>query len=234
MKTRIFLLVLLILSLFLIAGIPRFFSLDAHWSSDETRWLHRSADFMSAVKQGRFNETLIAYHPGVTTMWIAGLRTFFAEPAIDVLNLARARWFIGIIIWAGIGIACLLLYRLFGKWTALTSFACLAYSPLFLAQTRRAHTDALATLFILLTMLLFLLYAQDRQNRRYLILSGIAFGLAVLSKSYAVILLLWMPICLFFFRDQKKHAGGFLTYVAEGLCFLNCAAITTIISWPIF
>ena len=234
MKTRIFLLLLLLFSLFVIAGIPRFLSLDAHWSSDEVRWLNRSADFMSAVKQGRFNETLIAYHPGVTTMWIAGLRTFFAEPAIDVLNLASTRLFIGIIIWAGIGIACLLLYRLFGKWTALTSFACLAYSPLFLAQTRRAHTDALATLFILLTVLLFLLYAQDRQNSRYLILSGVVFGLAVLSKSYAVILLLWMPICLFFFRDQKKHAGVFLAYVAEGLCFLNCAAITTIISWPIF
>ncbi len=136
MKTRIFLLVLLILSFFVTAGIPRFLSLDAHWSSDEARWLNRSADFMSAVKQGRFAETLIAYHPGVTTMWIAGLRTFFTEPGVDVLNLARARWFIGIIIWAGIEIACLLLYRLFGKWIALTNFAYLAYSPLFLAQTR--------------------------------------------------------------------------------------------------
>ncbi len=234
MKTRIFLLALLIFSLFFLAGIPRFLSLDAHWSSDETRWLNRSADFMSAVKQGRFAETLIAYHPGVTTMWIAGIRTFFTEPAIDVLNLARARLFIGIIIWAGIGTACLLLHRLFGKWIALASFACLAYSPLFLAQTRRAHTDALATIFILLTVLLFLRYAQNRQNRRYLVLSGIAFGLAVLSKSYAVILLLWIPICLFFFRNQKKHTEGLLTYAAEGLCFLNCAAITTIVSWPIF
>ena len=234
MKTHIFLLVLLLLSLFVIAGIPRFLSLDAHWSSDEVRWLNRSADFMSAVKQGRFNETLIAYHPGVTTMWIAGLRTFFTEPSVDVLNLARARLFISIIIWVGIGIACFLLHRLFGKWTALTSFACLAYSPLFLAQTRRAHTDALATLFILLTVLLFLLYAQNRQNRRYLILSGAAFGLAVLSKSYAVILLLWIPICLFFFRNEKNHAGGLLTYIAEGLCFFNCAAITIILGWPIF
>ena len=149
-------------------------------------------------------------------------------------STSRARLFIGIIIWAGIGIACLLLHRLFGKWIALASFACLAYSPLFLAQTRRAHTDGLATLFILLTVLLFLLYSQNRQNRRYLILSGVAFGLAVLSKSYAVILLLWIPICFFFFRNQKKQTGGLLTYIAEGLCFLNCAAITIILCWPIF
>lgn len=53
---------------------------------------------MSAVKQGEFSETLIAHHPGVTTMWTAGLRTFSMAPRVDVPNLARAWWFIGIVI----------------------------------------------------------------------------------------------------------------------------------------
>ena len=108
--------------LFFIIGVPRFFSLDAHWSSDEARWLHRSAQFMSAIKKGQFSDTLIAYHPGVTTMWIAGLRSFFTEPDVNTENLARARWFIGIMVWTSIGVACLLLYQLFGQWVALTSF----------------------------------------------------------------------------------------------------------------
>lgn len=187
---------------------------------------------MSTVKQGQFSETFIAYHPGVMTMWIAGLRTFFIEPRVDVENLARARWFIGIFVWAGIGIACLLLYRLFGKWVSLASFACFAYSPLFLAQARRVHTDALAAVFILLTVLLFLIYCQNRQHRRYLIFSGIAFGLAVLSKSYALILLPWIPLCLFLFREG--HPGDLLRCIAEGFCFLNCVVLTGIILWPIF
>ena len=156
-------------SLFLIAVVPRIHSLDAHWSSDEARWLRRSAQFMSAVKKGAFSETLIAYHPGITTMWIAGLRTFFTEPRVDIENLVRARWFIGIVVLAGIGIACLLLYKLFGQWVALAGFASLAFSPLFLAQTRRVHTDALAAIFILLTVLLFLLYCQNTQHRHALI-----------------------------------------------------------------
>ncbi|MDE0554094.1 MAG: glycosyltransferase family 39 protein, partial [Candidatus Poribacteria bacterium] len=215
-------------------AIPRFLSLDANWSGDEARWLRRSAQFMSAMKKGEFSETLIAYHPGVTTMWLAGLRTFFAEPRMDVENLARARWFIGIMVWAGIGVACFLLHRLFGRWVALAGFACLAYSPFFLAQTRRVHTDALATTFILLTMLLFLLYCQNRQNYRYLIFAGIAFGLAFMSKSYALILLLWVPVCLFCFRHQEKHNRGPLTDLTAGLCFLNCAAITTLLIWPVF
>ncbi len=231
MKIRIF---LLVLCFFIIAAIPRLLSLDAHWASDETRWLQRSPAFMSAVKKGEFSETLIAYHPGVTTMWIAGLRTFFTVPRLDLLNLARARWFIGIIVAAGISLACLLLYQLFGKWIALASFVCLAFSPFFLAQTRRVHTDALATIFILLTVLLFLIYCRNQQQHRMLVVSGVAFGLALLSKSYALILLPWIPLCLFLFRSNKKHNGRFFMYLSEMLCFLNCTVLTVLILWPIF
>ena len=159
--------------LFSCISVPRLLSLDAHWSSDEARWLRRSAQFMSAVKQGEFSETLVAHHPGVTTMWLAELRTFFILPRVDVPNLARAWWFIGIVVWGGIGIACILLYLLFGRWVALASFACLGFSPLFLAQTRRVHTDALATVFILLTVLFLLCYCARGRHRRYLIAAGI-------------------------------------------------------------
>lgn len=230
MKTRI---LFLCLCIFVIAAVPRFSSLDAHWSSDEARWLRRSAQFMSAVKHGEFSDTLIAYHPGVTTMWIAGLRTFFIEPRVDIENLSCARWFIGIVIWAGIGVASVFVYQLFGRWVALGSFACLAYSPLFLAQTRRVHTDALATIFILLTVLLFLVYCQNRRHRhRYLIFSGITFGLSLLSKSYALILLPWFPLCLFLFR--KKGKGCFWTNSAVGICFLNCTVLTVLTFFPFF
>lgn len=210
-------------------------SLDAHWSNNEALWLSRSAKFMSVVKSGEFSETLIAYHPGVTTMWIAGLRTLFVKPDMDVENLTFARCFIGIFVWAGIGIACFLLYRLFEQWIALVSFACLAYSPLFLAQTRSVHTDALATTFILLTVLLFLLYCQNRHHRRYLVFSGITFGLALLSKSYTVILLLWVPFCCFLFRyPAEKSTAHFFSHIAVVLCFLNCAFLTILTVWPIF
>ena len=229
MKTRRF---LLLCCLFLIFGTARFLSLEDHWGSDETRWLRRSSEFMSVVKAGEFSETLLAYHPGVTTMWIAGLRTFFLEPRVDIPNLAGARLFIGIVVWVGIGIAILLLYKLLGQWIALAGFACLVTSPLFLAQTRRVHTDALATTFILLTMLLFLLYCQNQRYRRYLILSGITFGLAVISKSYALILLPWIPLSLFLFRE--KCWKPYWAYFAEGIVFFNCAALTVFGLWPVF
>ena len=226
---------LLALCLFTLVSVPRLLSLDAHWSSDEARWLHRSAQFISAVNQGHFSETLIAYHPGVMTMWIAGLRIFWGPASVDVVNLSLARWFIGVFVWGGIGVACLLVYKLFGGWVALGSFISLAFSPLFLAQTRRVHTDALATVFILLTVLLLLLYCENRGRTRYLIFSGITFGLAVLSKSYALVLLLWVPFCLFLFRPvQQKSSRDFSIHITEVLCFLNCTSLTIIAIWPVF
>ncbi len=159
----------------------------------------------------------------------AGLPRFFA---VDVENLALARFFIGIVVWIGLGTAFLLLYRLFGQWIALVSFASLAFSPLFLAQARRVHTDALATTFILLTVLLFLCYFQNRKRLYYLIFSGIAFGFALMSKSYALILFPWMPFCLFIFR--KKSVENFWTSFAEMIYFFSCTALTVLALWPIF
>lgn len=231
-KIKIGIYIVLFLALLTFASMPRFLSLDAHWSSDEARWLRRSTQFMSAVKKAQFSDTLVAYHPGVTTMWVAGLRTFWMQPRGNVENLARARWFIGIVISFCIVLACLLLFELFGQWVALAGFACLAYSPLFLAQTRRVHTDAFATTFIFLTVLLFLLYCQNTQCRRYLIFSGITYGLALMSKSYALILLSWLPLCLFLF--EKKGKMGFWTHITAGTCFLSCTALTVLALWPVF
>ena len=191
---------------------------------------------MSAVQEGQFAETFIAHHPGVTTMWGAGLRTFFTEPRVDIPNLARARWILGIIISIGISIIGLLLYRLFGVAVSIVSVVGLAYSPLFLAQARRVHTDALVTVFTLLTVLLFLIYCQNRQHCRYLIFSGITFGLAILSKSSSLILLFWPPICLFLFTGnfRKESKNCFFISVVETLCFLSSAALTTLAIWPVF
>ena len=223
---------LFFLGFFFLICLPRLLSLDAHWNSDEARWLARSSEFIDAIKTGQLSETLVAYHPGVITMWTAGIRKLYMDFQLNVENLVHARFFIGLTVLIGLLLACFLLKRLLGPWIAITSLACIAFSPLFLAQTRRVHTDALAATFILLTVLLFLLYCQNQQHRQYLILSGITFGLALLSKSYALILLPWVPVSLFLFRE--KQTVGFWTYLTVGLCFLNCAVLTVLSLWPVF
>ena len=221
--------------LFVVASMSRLFSLGAHWTSDERGWLDHSTVFMAAVDMGTFSETLVTFHPGVITMWIAALRTFFTEPHISVQGLALARWFIGIALLIGIGVAAMLLYRLFGRWVAVIGAAFLSFSPLFLAQSRRVHTDALASIFVLLAVLSLLLYCGAPQKRRYLVGSGIAFGLACLAKSYSLILLLWIPICFALFRNREETwRQFFLRGLGAGLCFLSCTLLTVFVLWPLF
>ena len=224
---------LLLTFFFVVVGIPRFLSLSAHWGSDEALWLDRSANFMTAVKRGAFSETFIAYHPGVITMWVAGIRTFFVDTGIDIPNLVQARFFLGVVVWLGLGICVILLYRLFGHLEAVISLAFFAYSPFLLSQTRRVHTDALAAIFILLTMLLFLLYLKNNQHHSYLTFSGITFGLAFLSKSYSLILLIWFPVCLYFFYKHQCKIS-MLTVIADALYFMSCVVLTVIVLFPVF
>ena len=221
--------------LFVAASVSRLFSLGDHWTSDEGGWLDHSTVFMAAVDMGAFSETLVTFHPGVITMWIAALRTFFTEPHISVQGLALARWFIGVVLLIGIGVAAVLLYRLFGRWVALIGATFLSFSPLFLAQSRRVHTDALAAIFVLLTVLSLLLYCGAPQKRRYLIGSGIAYGLACLAKSNSLILLLWVPICFALFRNREETwRQFFLRGFGAGLCFLSCTLLTVFALLPIF
>ena len=226
----------LILFLFVVVSVPRLLSLDAHWSSDEAGWLRQSATFINAVKKGDFSETLVAHHPGVITMWVVGLRTLATEPHVNVQNLALARWFIGVTVLIGLSIASILIYRLLGFWIAFISFTFIAFSPLFLAQSRRVHTDALAAIFILLAVLSLLLYCCGTPKKhRYLGGAGIAFGLACLAKSYSLILLLWVPVCFGLFQNRESTWQQFLLAgLASVLCFLSCALITVFILWPIF
>jgi len=227
----------------IIIGIPRLLSLDAHWSSDEDLWLWRSEEFIRTVQNGQFENTLIAYHPGVTTMWIGGIRQFvFGSTRWSPLkDLALARLLIGIVVLAGLGTATFLVYRLFGTWISAASGAFLVVNPLLLAHTRRIHTDALATTFILLTVLLFLLYCvrtTEKQSWRrscYIIFSGVAFGFACLSKSSSLILLPWMPICLWIFRDRNTPWRKFLYNTSVTLIFfLSWSLLTVFAFWPIF
>ncbi len=59
-----------------IALLPRIFGLGHGLTTDEASfWQDRSARFLAALTEGRFEETMITGHPGVTTMWLgsAGL-----------------------------------------------------------------------------------------------------------------------------------------------------------------
>ena len=75
-----------LLFLILLTFLPRVFSLSAHWAADEDLWMQRSRDFFFALESGQFEDTFIAYHPGVTTCWLGSLAIWYTSHWQDVFK----------------------------------------------------------------------------------------------------------------------------------------------------
>ncbi len=64
---------LIMLLLFIASWLPRVLALDTFVTTDERKWLARSANFTLALTQGDFANTFQREHPGVTVMWAGTL-----------------------------------------------------------------------------------------------------------------------------------------------------------------
>lgn len=187
-------------------------------------------------------------------MWLVGIRlwienqhaisyipSLLSNPLISLENLAIARQTTSIVVSFTVLVAFFLLRRLFGTGVALLSTSFIAFDPIFLAQSRRLTSDALATGFLLIAILTLLLYFEVSYKRRYLFFSGIAFGLACLSKSHSLILLSWVPFVFgSYFHNRRKAPSGSLktielpqiVYALLGWFFTSFLTFTAL--WPFF
>lgn len=229
----------------LLSFLPRTLSLNAAWSSDETIWLFRSRDFMVSTLNGNFSSIPQAHHPGVTTMWLGGVSLWqkykhalpnahllSRSPFLSPSNLARTRLTIAITTAITILITFFLLQKLFGRQIATIASILLAVDPILLAQSRRLHTDTLASDFLLLAILGLLIFTGNTPRRRYLIFSGVCFGLACLSKSYALILAFWIPLVLTLSIRQTTFRIWFERTIYTVFIWLGAACLTFFALWP--
>ncbi len=225
--------------------LPRLRSSDAAWSSDETYWLFNSQEFFLSTLGGDFSSTAESYHPGVTTMWLGGMSLWTkykgalaaapvlrSQPFLSPSNLARARLTIALITACSVVIAFLLLKKLFGLRIAAFAGIFLAVDPLFLIQSRRFHTDALAAAFLLLAILALFVFVEKLGRRRYLVISGVCFGLACLSKSSALVLVLWFPFLVAFSSAESSPAVQFSRNIHAFLTWICVAFLTFFVCWP--
>ncbi len=109
--------------------------------------------------------------------------------------LAAGRWWMTLAIALSITAMFLPLRLLLGQRIALFGTLYLAWTPFFVALSRQLHLDGLVAALSLLALLCFLawLYGGGQQKgadhpRRYLIASGLAMGLAWLTKTPAILL----------------------------------------------
>ena len=235
----------ILIAIILFTFLPRLRSSDTGWSSDETYWLFNSRDFMLSTLGGDFSSTAESYHPGVTTMWLGGISLWTkykgalaaapvlrSQPFLSPANLARARLTIALITACSIAIAFLLLTKLFGLRIAAFAGIFLAVDPLFLIQSRRLHTDALAAAFLLLAILALFVFVEKLGRRRYLVISAVCFGLACLSKSSALVLVLWFPFLFAFSTAESNPAVQLARSIHAFLTWICIAFLTFFVCWP--
>lgn len=209
--------------------LPRRLSLNRVVTPDEINWFERSSGFLRALNQGKYADTYLTEHPGVTLMWIGSaaneiyLQEFRAQnPDLNdqltldyfIHDVARKHPIMILIesriIMALINTVILLLAywyarRIIGIGPALIGFALIAFDPFHLALTRIMHLDGLLADFYLLSLLAYISYTQERRLLA-LIVSGVSAGLAWLTKSPGFVLIPTIGgVALFQLWQKLRH-----------------------------
>jgi 4-amino-4-deoxy-L-arabinose transferase-like glycosyltransferase len=249
---------LVLLLLFLAVWMPRVQGLDRFVTPDEPTWLYRSANFYRAISSGDFAGTFQREHPGVTVMW-AGTLAFLQklpryaeegplqlgegelEPWLRDHNvveplqlLVAARWWM--VLWiALITVAAYFpLRRLFGAPIATLAVLVVAWDPFLIALSRLLHLDGLLASLTLLALLSFLAWLHCGQQLRYFSVSVLATGLALLTKTPAVILIpaAGLLVLVEWFRRVRAGEGKSPGMLLGLLAWMAFAIATVVGLWP--
>lgn len=207
---------LLLAALFLAAWLPRVAALGAFVTPDEHEWLTHAANFWQAINRGDLAATYQREHPAVTMRWAGalGIATHFptytqvapgpfaweqddleqwlrGTPHTPLDLLVAGRWWITL--WIALALTATepLLRRLVGPRAALLAVLWMAWDPFHVALSRQLQPDGLLASLMLLALLAFLVWLLDGRQRRFLALSAAAMGLAWLTKTPAIFLVLY-------------------------------------------
>lgn len=207
------------LFLFALAFLPRLAAVGRYVTPDESIWVYRSILFREALLHGRWADTLVAGHPGVTTTWLgaAGMtpQLWLAEGArasYDWLTkmaaltpdnveafrhlavlLTGGRVAVALVNGLGIVAVYFLVRRLWGPKAAVVAGLFLALDPFLVGLSGLLHVDGLSATFVILSLLsLAVSLMPDEAEARqwvWLAAAGALAGLAVLTKTPTLLLL---------------------------------------------
>jgi 4-amino-4-deoxy-L-arabinose transferase-like glycosyltransferase len=235
--------------LFFTAFLPRAVYLVARSSL----WHIRTRQFVEALSQGDWAATLLAPHPGVTTVWLAGMGrqlAYLLMPSFDQLGTNQQMSIellpMVLVISLAVVLAYLILIRLFDRRVAAVSSLFLALDPFHISISKTLHVDALMSVFAMLSALTMLMVVRQggRKRWRYILLSGFMAGLALLSKSPAVFLVPFQFLCLAVWQlneslERGQRLSGWRDWLkpvsrvlSTALPWLLVLVLTYVVLWP--
>ena len=204
--------------------LPRLIDLGTVLTVDEPLWLSRGQTFIQGFSVGNFEKTLVAGQPGVTTAWLVGLSAPWASLTAGQIAIATTSGVLVLII-------TYFLRILIGKkWGLITGFF-LALDPFLIAHSRIVHTDALLSLFYLASITSLLCAVIPKTlHQRYVIMSAILAGAALLTKIFGLILIPTAVLIIIIARWHKKDDWARIARMV-GL-WISIFLITTFAAWP--
>jgi|YNPNPStandDraft_1061719.scaffolds.fasta_scaffold02504_3 4-amino-4-deoxy-L-arabinose transferase-like glycosyltransferase len=235
----------------LVTLLPRVTGLYDFFTSDEAHhWIRRSERFAEAIGAGRWADTILTGHPGVTLLWLGRLGLHLERLAASQ-GWAAPPDALGHLVWLRVGpvlanvlllsVAFLLLRRLVRPGLALVAALLWATSPFMVAHGRLLHLDALLTGLCLLAALATVQAARAARPLPWLLLTGLFCGLALLTKGPALIALAFVGLALFVLGAARSEAPGSRRgWLVRGgvwsapryLLILAVAAAVTFALWP--
>lgn len=239
---------------------PRIPKIDSFVTLDEPSWLSQGANFYYALGQREFDKTVYEYQPAVTTMWIISLGMlayfpeyrgfgqgyldyekgrldpFMYEHGYKPLTLLAYSRLIQVFV---LLVFFLLLYYLLQFFLPKigAAFAALfvAFDPYYLGLTRMLTHEAMVALFVLVSLMALAVYLIKDRRFIFLLLSGVAAGLAQLSKSSAIAMLAGVGILLLAQMLHERPQGVWKSFLSAlktfGIWFV-VLAVTYFVFWP--
>jgi hypothetical protein len=195
--------------------LPRAVALDRVVTPDEHIWLARSANFYYALAHAEPSGTLQFLHPGVPVMWVGAAAFLLSYPSYfrdapgylrqwsnsalnDALSshgrtplemLIASRFVLIIVHTAILALAYRHAIRLLGRGPATLGMLLIAFSPFHIGLSQLLHVDAMTANVMLLSTLALLNYQFRGGRKGDILISGVAAGLAWLTRSPALFLL---------------------------------------------
>jgi 4-amino-4-deoxy-L-arabinose transferase-like glycosyltransferase len=236
----------------------RLVPLGRYVTPDEPMWVYRSVRFVDALSARDWAAVPSTGHPGVTTMWL-GAAGVTVRRLIDPVNSAAHLDWIRSLVWVapenpeafrhlafflpfgqvavalvttlGLVVAYALLRRPFGRPVATLGTGLLALEPFLIGHSGLLHTDALLSTFCVLALLAALNGLRGERPVRWWALAGLFTGMALLTKTPALILPPFL-LLLLATRSLQPSKQSLQSMFYSSLVFCLTAALTYVALYP--
>ncbi|MBA2446710.1 MAG: glycosyltransferase family 39 protein [Chloroflexi bacterium] len=201
---------LLGLAIFLVALAPRWIGVEQHLTADDQDWMRRVSRFSQAVRRGDLRGTYQTSHPGLPVLWLTSLAigpersAALAARAGSLATLEKTPSYLSALFDARRALAlasavltvllAFLTWRVFGPGPGLLAGLLLAVEPFLVAHGKLFHTDPLLAQLMAASGLAALVFFGGRGGLAYLLGSGLAAGLALLTKAPGIFLFGFVPL----------------------------------------